>query len=107
MARIEFQGIRHSYGAARGEDPVYALKEVTQVWEDGGAYALLGPSGCGKTTLLNIISGLLKPSQGHVLFDGKDVTALPTTMAITCGEPSLSKIWQSRMVPPFMVTPLN
>ena len=33
-------------------------------WEDGRAYALLGPSGCGKTTLLNIISGLLRPAGG-------------------------------------------
>jgi glycerol transport system ATP-binding protein len=49
---------------------------MDHVWEDGNAYALLGPSGCGKTTLLNIISGLLKPSEGQVLFDGKDVTAL-------------------------------
>jgi glycerol transport system ATP-binding protein len=46
-------------------------------WSDGGAYALLGPSGCGKTTLLNIISGLITPTRGKVLFDGCDVTALP------------------------------
>ena len=45
------------------------------VWDDGGAYALLGPSGCGKTTLLNIVSGLVTPSQGRVLFDGRDVTS--------------------------------
>ncbi|MEO8155550.1 MAG: ABC transporter ATP-binding protein, partial [Rhizobacter sp.] len=38
------------------------------------AYALLGPSGCGKTTLLNIVSGLVTPSQGTVKFDGVDVT---------------------------------
>src|SRR5690606_41297212 len=37
---------------------------------------LLGPSGCGKTTLLNCISGLLRPSQGRILFDGRDVTNL-------------------------------
>ena len=37
-------------------------------------YALLGPSGCGKTTMLNIMSGLLVPSHGKVLFDGRDVT---------------------------------
>ena len=43
-------------------------------FEDGGAYALLGPSGCGKTTMLNIMSGLLVPSQGRVTFDGRDVT---------------------------------
>jgi glycerol transport system ATP-binding protein len=42
------------------------------------AYALLGPSGCGKTTLLNIVSGLLQPTAGKVLFDGRDVTRLPT-----------------------------
>ena len=42
-----------------------------------GAFALLGPSGCGKTTLLNLISGLLKPSEGQILFDDRDVTLLP------------------------------
>ena len=56
----------------------YALRPMSMAWHDGGAYALLGPSGCGKTTLLNIISGLVKPSHGKVLFDGKDVTQLPT-----------------------------
>ncbi len=44
----------------------------------GQAYALLGPSGCGKTTLLNIISGLVIPSHGRLLFDERDVTRLPT-----------------------------
>ena len=44
----------------------------------GLAYALLGPSGCGKTTLLNIISGLVIPSQGRLLFDDADVTHLAT-----------------------------
>ena len=48
------------------------------VWEQGTAYALLGPSGCGKTTLLNIISGLVTPSEGRLLFDDRDVTRLPT-----------------------------
>ena len=54
----------------------FALREVHQSFEDGAAYALLGPSGCGKTSLLNIISGLLQPSRGRLLFDGRDVTAL-------------------------------
>ncbi len=54
----------------------WALKQLDVEWEDGGAYALLGPSGCGKTTLLNIISGLLAPSHGRVLFDDVDVTDL-------------------------------
>ena len=79
MARIEFNNVKHAYPPPPGQAPVYALNSVDQVWEDGGAYALLGPSGCGKTTLLNIISGLLTPSEGSILFDGREVTQLPTT----------------------------
>ncbi len=78
MARIEFKNLRHAYPQPSDKPLEYALKEVSQVWDDGGAYALLGPSGCGKTTLLNTISGLITPSEGTVLFDGQDVTALPT-----------------------------
>ncbi len=47
-------------------------------WRQGGAYALLGPSGCGKTTLLNLISGIVTPSRGKILFDGVDITPLST-----------------------------
>ena len=77
MARIEFDHIAHSYFSNPKTTADYALKEINAVWEDGGAYALLGPSGCGKTTLLNVISGLLTPSRGRVLYDGADVTAMP------------------------------
>lgn len=79
MAEIVLQEIAHSYHERPLATDDWALKRIDLVWRDGGAYALLGPSGCGKTTLLNIISGLLKPSQGKVLFDGKDVTQLPPT----------------------------
>jgi len=78
MARIELQDLAHSYTPNPTGPEDYALKPLNHVWEQGGAYALLGPSGCGKTTLLNIISGLLTPSEGRVLFDGRDVTGLPT-----------------------------
>jgi len=78
MARITLDHIRHAYGPDPKSDKDYALKEVDHEWTDGGAYALLGPSGCGKTTLLNIISGLLQPSHGRILFDGRDVTNLST-----------------------------
>jgi glycerol transport system ATP-binding protein len=74
MARITLDALRHSYLAHPKSDDDYALKQIDLVWEDGGAYALLGPSGCGKSTLLNIISGLLIPTSGRVLFDGDDVT---------------------------------
>ncbi len=78
MVQITLDGIGHSYDhAARGEKR-YALKPIHHVWQQGQAYALLGPSGCGKTTLLNIISGLVIPSDGRLLFDDRDVTRLPT-----------------------------
>jgi len=80
MARIEMQEVAHSYHGNSQNLEDYALKRIHMTWEDGGAYALLGPSGCGKTTMLNIISGLLAPSQGAVLYNGKDVTALPPEM---------------------------
>jgi len=73
MARISLD-LAHAYQPHPQQDSDYALLPLTMEFEDGGAYALLGPSGCGKTTLLNIMSGLLAPSHGTVLFDGKDVT---------------------------------
>ncbi|MEA3095311.1 MAG: glycerol transport system ATP-binding protein, partial [Caballeronia sp.] len=75
MARIEFQNLAHAYRPNPATLNDYALQPMSMVWEDGGAYALLGPSGCGKTTLLNIVSGLVTPSEGKVLFNGHDVTA--------------------------------
>jgi glycerol transport system ATP-binding protein len=78
MARIELSELRHAYTANPASEADYALRRVDHVFQDGGAYALLGPSGCGKTTLLNIISGLIRPSEGAILFDGADVTDLPT-----------------------------
>ncbi len=73
MARIELD-LAHAYRPHPTQDSDYALLPLKMTFEDGGAYALLGPSGCGKTTMLNIMSGLLVPSEGKVLFDGRDVT---------------------------------
>jgi glycerol transport system ATP-binding protein len=73
MARIELD-LSHAYKANPQQDSDYALLPLKMSFKDGGAYALLGPSGCGKTTMLNIMSGLVTPSQGTVLFDGKDMT---------------------------------
>jgi len=70
MAEVVLDGIAHSYDGGA----TFALKEISMTWEDGQAYALLGPSGCGKTTLLNIMSGLITPTQGRIYIDGVDVT---------------------------------
>ncbi|ARP82229.1 ABC transporter ATP-binding protein [Bordetella genomosp. 8] len=73
MASIELD-LSHAYVPHPRRDEDYALLPLQYTFRDGGAYALLGPSGCGKTTLLNCISGLLRPSAGSVRFDGRDVT---------------------------------
>jgi len=74
MAEIRLENLRHSYMPNPQADEDFALKRLSITWQDGGAYALLGPSGCGKTTLLNLISGLLTPTEGKILFDGRDVS---------------------------------
>ncbi len=74
MAEILIDRLRHSYMANPASDDDFALKRLSLTWQDGGAYALLGPSGCGKTTLLNLISGLLTPTEGSITFNGADVS---------------------------------
>lgn len=75
MAEIRFEGVGHSYDGGA----TWAVEPLTMTWEESKAYALLGPSGCGKTTLLNIISGLLKPTVGRIWFGDRDVTDVPTS----------------------------
>ncbi len=77
MAKIDLSKISHSYNP-NDLNPVYALNPFSMTWENGNRYAILGPSGCGKTTMLNIVSGLVRPSAGRILFDDKDVTDLKT-----------------------------
>ena len=76
MAKVTLKNLSHSYLNNPQKDSDFVITDVNIDWKDGGAYALLGPSGCGKTTLLNIISGLLVPTKGQILFDDKDVTNL-------------------------------
>jgi glycerol transport system ATP-binding protein len=71
MAEIRLENVTHDYGGK-----VFAVKSVNVTLQNGSNNALLGPSGCGKTTLMKIIAGLLTPTEGRVLFDGKDVTNL-------------------------------
>ncbi|WP_102109335.1 ABC transporter ATP-binding protein [Oceaniglobus roseus] len=65
---VTVKRITKSYGA------VEALKNMTLSFPRGELTSLLGPSGCGKTTLLKIIAGLLEPTSGEVLVNGRAVT---------------------------------
>jgi glycerol transport system ATP-binding protein len=78
MARIDLVDLSHSYHGTDADPASFALKPMSMMWRQGGAYALLGPSGCGKTTLLNIISGIVTPTHGKIQFDGRDVTNFTT-----------------------------
>ncbi|MFV0379254.1 MAG: ABC transporter ATP-binding protein [Anaerorhabdus sp.] len=53
-----------------------ALKKIDLKIEDGDLVCLLGPSGCGKTTILNLIAGLLDPTEGDIKNDGKSLVSL-------------------------------
>jgi branched-chain amino acid transport system ATP-binding protein len=70
-AAIRVQGLVKDFGGLR------ALDDVTLRVEGGERRAIIGPNGAGKTTLFNIITGLLPPTAGSILFGGGDVTALP------------------------------
>ena len=81
MAKIDLSKISHTYNPEE-TNPVYALNPFSMTWENGKRYAILGPSGCGKTTMLNIVSGLVRPTNGKVLFDDKDITELKQKIEI-------------------------
>lgn len=64
-------------GRGKNKKEVTAVDDFSFTIPDGKLVGLLGPSGCGKSTTLNMISGLLKPTSGKILFGDKDVTSLP------------------------------
>ena len=62
-----------SYQYSDAEEDEYALKDVSYDFEKGKIYAIRGRSGTGKTTLLSLISGLERCTEGKIIFDGKDL----------------------------------
>ena len=61
----------------KGKEDVIAVNNFDFEIPDGELIGLLGPSGCGKSTALNLICGLISPSEGRILFGDEDVTDLP------------------------------
>ena len=57
-----------------------AVDSVTCAFRPGELTAIVGPNGAGKTTYFNLISGQLRASAGHVLFNGEDLTRLPASL---------------------------
>ena len=67
-AALEIRGLHKSFGA------LAVTRDVNLTLERGARHALIGPNGAGKTTLVNLITGVLQPSAGHVLLEGEDIT---------------------------------
>ncbi len=70
MSDVILKNISHSYGAVR------VLDQIDLTIRGGEFFTLLGPSGCGKTTLLRILAGFIRPTEGEVWIGDRDITAL-------------------------------
>jgi branched-chain amino acid transport system ATP-binding protein len=98
---LETRGLGRAFGALQ------AVDSVSFGVQPGELRAVIGPNGAGKTTLFHLISGLLAPTSGRVLFRGDDVTALAAparcrrgisrTFQITSIFPELSVLENTRM----------
>ena len=69
-ALLEGRGVTRRFGG------LPALQDVSFAVEQGEIFGLIGPNGAGKSTLLSVVSGMLRPSSGSVLFKGRDIAGL-------------------------------
>ena len=76
---LEVKGLHVSYGA------IHAIKGIDLHVNKGEVVTILGANGAGKTTTLRTISGLLKPSEGSIIFDGKDITPIQAHDIVSLG----------------------
>ena len=76
---IEVRDLHRHFGG------IHAVDGVSYSFEKGRITGLIGPNGAGKTTLFNIIAGLIPPTSGRVLLDGRDVTGLKPHELFRCG----------------------
>ena len=72
--KIRLEGLTKAYQTEQG-DTLEVLRGIEGEIYEREFVSLIGPSGCGKTTLLNLIAGLISPTDGRVLVDGKPVTS--------------------------------
>ncbi|MBY0610920.1 MAG: ABC transporter ATP-binding protein [Beijerinckiaceae bacterium] len=71
-ALLQLEGVTKRFGG------LVAVNDVSLTVERGEIYSLIGPNGAGKTTLFNLISAVLRPTSGRIVFDGQDLTQKPT-----------------------------
>lgn len=73
---VNLKNVSLKYHSLDGE--THAIKDISFTVNEGEFIGIVGPSGCGKTTILSLIAGLIKPTKGQILIDGKVVTG-PST----------------------------
>jgi branched-chain amino acid transport system ATP-binding protein len=76
---LEVKGVSRSFGG------VAANQNVSLTLKEGEILGLIGPNGAGKSTLFNIIAGAVKPDQGQITFQGKDITGISASDACAVG----------------------
>ena len=79
MAMLEVKDINVYYGL------IHALRDVSFEVNEGETVALIGANGAGKTTTLQTITGMLKPSEGEILFEGQDIVKVPGHKIVSMG----------------------
>ena len=79
MAILETRGLNKHFGGLQ------VTNDVSLALEPGELHCLIGPNGAGKSTLFRLLLGEYRPSGGQILFDGADVTALPSYQRIRRG----------------------
>ena len=78
-ALLEARHVSKNFGALR------ASNDVNFRLEPGARHALIGPNGAGKTTFINLLTGVLAPSAGTVLFKGRDITTVAQAERVKLG----------------------
>ena len=79
-------GVAKRFPAAGAAAGVVALEDITLEIADGEFCCIVGPSGCGKTTLLNLIAGFDRPSEGRLLLDGRAISGPDATRTVVFQE---------------------